>query len=533
MDLNKQLAKIGTVQCRQWSKQIFERHLPISLYLKHAYIRKARQSGYKAANAQLREVDQVLRWADGSSVVFDQDRIKHLALLYSGDSKHLFDGTYKRTSDIRTSAFSVRTFVQSFGVKSSFDENWSRYSNEEMLAACKRAFDEKTWRRMLKEHSQRTVEGTLRKLGFVRKQSGVYISNYGASRVKAQRARNRTWIDTMVAINEEGIQVPLREAVDASISNPKVRHAELMARLRGYEEEAKEHDCGALFLTMTCPSSFHAILGESGRKNPKFEGHTPEDGMDYLNTTWAQIRADLKKKKIKIAGFRICEPHHDGTPHLHFLLYLPKPQTDDFRAIFIKHNLKQFGDEQGAEQYRCDIQELDLENGSPTGYIAKYIAKNIDGEDVGEDLEAGQEATTTADRVTAWASLWGIRQFQQIGSTPATVYREFRRLPKPLVGKHAEKAERARTASDNGDYAAFIKATGGMFVQRKHLTFRAFHIVKERLSSFGEEVKRLIGILSTEQSVVIQTRFHEWTLTPACMLITQEAAQPPPLEYWQ
>lgn len=72
-----------------------------------------------------------------------------------------------------------------------------------------------------------------------------------------------------------------------------------------------------------------------------------------------------------------------------------------------------------------------------------------------------------------------------------------------------------------------------MFVQRKNLVFRAFHIVKDRLSSFGEELKRLIGVVSTEHSVVIQTRFHEWTLKPAFMLANQEPAQRPPLEFCQ
>jgi hypothetical protein len=78
-----------------------------------------------------------------------------------------------------------------------------------------------------------------------------------------------------------------------------------------------------------------------------------------------------------------------------------------------------------------------------------------------------------------------------------------------------------------------MKATGGMFVKRKNLIFRAFHIARHQLSSFGEELKKLIGILSTEHSIVIQTRFQEWRLMPAALFVGKEAAQPPPLEYCQ
>lgn len=108
---------------------------------------------------------------------------------------------------------------------------------------------------------------------------------------------------------------------------------------------------------------------------------------------------------------------------------------------------------------------------------------------------------------------------------------EFRRLTKPLVGEYAKEAERARSAADESDYAKFIGATGGMLVSRKELIFRAFHIVKEKLSSYGGKVSRLLGI-QCNNDIVIETHGLEWSIKPAS-LVTLEAAQPPPLEYWQ
>ncbi len=74
---------------------------------------------------------------------------------------------------------------------------------------------------------------------------------------------------------------------------------------------------------------------------------------------------------------------------------------------------------------------MDPAKGGAVGYIVKYIAKNIDGHQIGEkgNLEAETTASEGARRVRAWASLWGLRQFQQLSEPSVSVWRELRRLP--------------------------------------------------------------------------------------------------------
>lgn len=533
LKLNSQLSKIGTPECRIYARDKFEKHAPISWILKAYYVRTSKYEGYVTANQKLGTIDKRLTWLDGNTIIFTNDKVKHLANLYSGAAKGIFDRKLKETSDYLTATEAVRTYVRRNGLTEHFPENLNSRTYEQLMKLVVRTFDEAFWRKHLKRISGRTVEALLRELGATKKNTGVYVSNFSLSKTKQNRKRNKTFLETHKAISESGVEITLEQAHEASISNPKNRVAELMVRMRGQENYARDGGYAALFLTMTCPSAYHAFMGNSGKANKNFKGFTPKNGMDYLNSTWQRIRDEIKKNSIYTFGMRVCEPHHDGTPHFHLLIYLKKEHVQKYKEIFKKHCFKVDSDEKGADKHRCDIKDLDLENGSPTGYLAKYISKNIDGEGVGEDLEASLDASVTSERVCAWASLWGIRQFSEINTIPITVYRECRRLKSVLTGKKAAKAEQVRSAADKGDYAAYMKAMGGPNTKRADLILRAFHIAKEKKNKFNEVITRLLGLADRESDEVIQTRPEEWSIQPLWMVQATEAAQPPPLEYWQ
>ena len=181
---------------------------------------------------------------------------------------------------------------------------------------------------------------------------------------------------------------------------------------------------------------------------------------------------------IRCFGFRIAEPHHDGTPHWHLLLFFAPDRVSEAEGIFRHYAMQEDTHEAGAKKYRCEIVRIDPAKGSATGYIAKYVSKNIDGYGVATELddETGHHIIETATRVEAWASTWGIRQFQQIGSASVTVWRELRRLREPLETASLGELEQIRLACDTGDWARFVQLLGGPMIERNAAKVRPLHL---------------------------------------------------------
>jgi hypothetical protein len=298
------------------------------------------------------------------------------------------------------------------------------------------------WRRKLKNAQKRAVENVARDFGLVNKFKGAYVSNISLSAQKKQAERNKKLLETVEAVNDNGEVFSLAELQKLSVSNPEVRRAELMSRIRGFEIMAEQQDHAAVFWTITCPSKFHSH-NVAGIRNKKHNGETVQDAQNYLSTMWAAFRSWAGRQSIEFYGFRVAEPHHDGCPHWHILVFGDKEKLQRATIELEKRALAVDGDERGAQKNRFTakwIESGETKDGrklSAAGYIAKYISKSIDGFGVGNDLsldadgnrvDMNQSSETGADRVVGWSRSHGIRQFQQIGGAYVSVWREIRKL---------------------------------------------------------------------------------------------------------
>ncbi len=91
---------------------------------------------------------------------------------------------------------------------------------------------------------------------------------------------------------------------------------------------------------------------------------------------WKRLRSHLARKKLRYYGLRVAEPHHDGTPHWHALVWVEtEAAAQQFEAALRRYWLMDAGDERGAQANPHQRQRM--VGGGAAGYIAKYIAKSI------------------------------------------------------------------------------------------------------------------------------------------------------------
>lgn len=363
------------------------------------------------------------------------------------------------------------------------------------------------WRRQFRAVWGRTAETVLRDLGRVHRHRDVYCSRPTVERRRQQKARQSAFLRERVAVcAATGEQLELWDVAKKSVSNPALRRAEFMVRIRGFEAVAADLGHAALFFTLTTPSGYHARTHD-GEPNPRYSGQGPKAGQQYLCRVWARVRAKLKRLAVAVYGFRIAEPHHDGTPHWHLLLWVPAGQAATLQAVLRGYALAEAPDEPGAREFRVKVETIDPAKGGATAYVAKYVAKNIDGHAVGLDDEAGQAASESVTAVDAWASCYRVRQFQQVGGPPVGLWRELRRAREPV---ECEALERCRAAADAGDWAGFVRALGGV----EHWRAAPVRLEKQRTGEENEwgEVKgpAVVGVRCG--LVLLSTRHKVWTI---------------------
>ncbi|CAM3257190.1 replication endonuclease [Vibrio diazotrophicus] len=427
-------------------------------------------------------------------------------------AKHLAKSTFalrRQYLDDELALYPVRLFVQQQGI----NQTTVNYSLNGELS---RYGDYKWWLRKLRKSLRQNIEAVLHHLNQVNKQKSLYCSNPTLLARIRQKDYQRAYLENTIATNELGQSFSLFELSQKGVSNPTIRKGELMMRARGFEDLAKELGHEATFLTITCPSKYHRSYSKSGHENPKWEGYTPLDGQQYLNNIWQLMRSKLNRLNIRFYGFRVAEPQHDGTPHWHLLLFVEPSRYEEMINIMREYALREDGDEIGATEHRFTEVKIDPKKGSATGYIAKYISKNIDGSDL-DDGVYGEDPRDAAARVDAWASCWGIRQFQQLGGCSVTVWRELRRL-KSVEGL-AQLAKEIVEAADSGNWKLFTQKMGGVFSLRKEQVFKPYYelsvdtdtgVIKTSQYCDSELMRALKGVFTAGREII--TRVFQWRI---------------------
>jgi len=315
---------------------------------------------------------------------------------------------------------------------------------------------ENYWLKRIRIASTRAIEQVRRMTGIINKSKGIYCSDPARDNWIWHKEQSQEYLENTFIENEDGQAFSLAEIAKTNVSNPTIRRCEMMTRIRGFEEVAKFNGDLGDFYTIATPSKMHSH-STTGIKNSKYNNTTSKQANDYLCNVWARIRAKLEREQIKIYGIRVSEPHHDATPYWHLLLFTDPEHRERSREIIQHYAMQEDGKEAGAEKHRYKCVPIDPAKGDAAGYIAKYVAKNIDGEFIKTD-SYGIEAKSSAQRITAWANLNGIRQFQFIGGPSVTLWRQLRRAE----ALDNQELKACRKVADASDWAAYVLLMGGI-----------------------------------------------------------------------
>ncbi|WP_283131797.1 replication endonuclease [Enterovibrio norvegicus] len=415
----------------------------------------------------------------------------------------------------------------------------------ELRALVNRACSDLWWRRQLRRKAALQVESVSRDLEMVHKGASAYCSGLTLARSRFRREQTRQVLNETIAydVEDESVHFSLFELAGKSVSNPVVRRAEMFVRLRGFEQIAQECGHAAAFITLTAPSRFHAV--SNGQANQKWlDAGRPSvlAAQDHLNGVFINIRRELDKSGIKMYGMRVVEPHHDGCPHWHLLVFAAKSDMKRIQEVHQRHALSDTPNERGAQKRRCTIEDINWSRGSAVGYVAKYLSKNIDGAHIDSDKDTELDGASAAERVCVWARTHGIRQFQFFGGPSVTVWRELRRIRQEfkeddtlfadLTPTDHLTLENVRRAADASDWAAFCHAMGGVFVRRDQQVVKPHYHVPHifdqlmddytpQTTRYGDKVTARVNGLMFHH-VFLLTRFKTWKMESKQTYVTRQ-----------
>lgn len=477
--------------------------LPFQKRVLSAYVARHAQNPVQA-NVSLRLMMQKLRRSgvplyaissDDRAAVYAKRQAEY-ALIQSAGNDELF------------SRFGVLSdLVKRAGLEPPFAHK-KQLTRDELQTACLKMICENWWLRQVKQHAAQVREYIAIAVGEVGrgKTQSPYASKNARIEYKARQAAAAEFMAAnylaLEVESDSGLTdyeyISLAEASKAGVTSAEIRRLELMTRIRGMERCASEQGFSAMFYTITAPAAYHV----NARK--RWNGSSPRDTQKYLVGQWAKARAEINDAGIKIAGVRVVEPHNDGTPHWHMLIFVRPEHQNTVTDIMRRYALQHDAHERGAQDNRFQAVTIDRTKGDAVGYIAKYIAKNINAATCENDIddETGGTLADAVEPVAAWAAVHRIRQFQFIGGAPVTIWRELRRQRSPLADADLEAV---REAADRGQFDKFTGLMGGLFVTRNALPVRTATEIRKTI--YGEARKAIIGFAGF--GVFVETR-KQW-----------------------
>jgi hypothetical protein len=360
----------------------------------------------------------------------------------------------------------------------------------------------KWWWGKIKPIYNRSIENVMRYINVVWKGYQIYVSDRFLTLRRENKKRNEIFLESLIALKDSSEEIELSKISDSSLSNPNNRVAELKARIAGLEQYADKYGYKTDLVTITAPSRFHCVNG-NGTSHIKWDESSVRTVHKYFTDLWDCVLSKFHRDNMQVSGFRVVEPHHDGTPHWHFILFTKPNHRELASNIIHKYFLKDSASEKGASEHRVTVKDLNQQK--KRSLKGSYILKGIDLSPKNKSLEDLENS----ERVNAWGCVWGIRQFDQFGGPSVNLWREARR-----IAQNSKLDDNPIWQSvAKGDWCEFIEICGGLNISKNDRKIKIFKEFDETLNSYGEEKGNVIS------GLVIGEKLHKlkpsiWEIIP-------------------
>lgn len=180
---------------------------------------------------------------------------------------------------------------------------------------------------------------------------------------------------TTHCFNKGTNNIRMIDVIKTPIFNSKRYVSEVNHRVYNLHEYAISKNLKNIFGTITLPTEYHHFKTLKNGKiipNPKYQNYTPNDGAKELSKMFKslidlRIYRDIDKNDK--CYFRVYEPHKDGTPHLHFSMFVPEDKINEIIEKFKQYINENYEDLQ--VKFETNIK-------NPVSYLMKYILKTFD-----------------------------------------------------------------------------------------------------------------------------------------------------------
>jgi Bacteriophage replication gene A protein (GPA) len=360
-----------------------------------------------------------------------------------------------------------------------------------------------------------------------------YVDNWTLRRFEQQQAANTAFLKKHVAINLDQ-RIPLSDIASSAAAS---RRAQWYAMILGMREIASRDGLTPVFVTVTLPGEWH-LSPRSGE--PGDARHSPTDAAKEIGKRWHNALSMFKGRKGQLFGIRVAEPHADGTPHLHCVLWVKSDQCDDLRDCLARHFP---AGNQSEREYRdkgdftkgpalvikkWEERSKDDARGcaDAASYALSYVLDVLE-DDTGNadpiadagNLQKSRTKSKEIKRVKAWARHARLRRLSLVGLNPGTIGR-WATFYRALKGHGSEETlahpqtKAILHAMKRAQWGSVLRLLGA-FSSKNDQPIKPVREV--RTNRWGDAVKTTIAFRDASPSgkVLAFVRTGVWQIVPA------------------